>query len=160
MVSRRLVVLFAVCAARCAWAPTPRADPRTRVSTADAVVRSAPAIASAARELGCAADRVRMVDAEDFVQARGCDRMVYFLRSGDGQLRRSGPRFELPLEDHLTEVPAGAAYVPPRWISGTPPSVPPDARWSAWRARARCVLRVNGTLRHCFVATEQPELAD
>lgn len=144
-----------------ACAPMPT---QTRYFPHGRQVSSPRAIAAAAQDLECDPAGVEVLDKGTYIQARGCHRIVYFLKKDEHSWERTGPRFELTPEDEEPKLPRGAPWTPPQELTSESPTLSRDKakQLTAWRteAKANCILRVDGTLHQCFVMTDQPVLAE
>jgi uncharacterized protein YceK len=147
-----------------AAAPPPSGVPRFGTWRA---LSSAAAQRAAAAELDCPEESVALWQNDVLVRARGCQRLVYFEKAADKTWSRTGPRFELEPED--MQVDYDAAWPPLPTTGRTGFSLTVDEMRQLVRqhgpgptyyARAECILRTDGTLRHCLVLGSAPLVSE
>lgn len=128
-------------------------------------VTSSGARRAAAAELECEDEAgVTVRDYGSHIRAFGCQRLVYFLKRSATNWERAGPVFDLDPQDLLPVGVDLSSATRSKRLGGKIPDLEPEQIRSlrAWEAEAtlHCILRPDGTLRHCIVIAEEKALGD
>src|SRR5262245_34200268 len=156
----QLILLALAAGAGC----VPRAAAPELVVTEEPRPQNPAFVALGATELECDRERVTVNEFLPVIQISGCEKVVYFEQKSRTELERVGPEYALAPEDDLHQAqllePPGTKLTPPVQLSGKEPAltVRQMQQLTSWnpKAKAICILGVNGRLNACLVLAQDP----